>query len=88
MNRKTDVLKLVKQARKSLGLDGERQQELLRKTRKRLGLTNEQLAEVLNVSVPTLLAHLAPESAAKHRRMKAGDKLLLRAILSEKKGRG
>jgi len=77
-----------RQVRKSLGLNDERQQELLRKARKQIGLTNEQLAGVLNVSVPTLIAHMAPATAAKHRRMKAEDKLLLRAILAAKKGRG
>jgi DNA-binding transcriptional regulator YiaG len=76
------------QAQKSLAMNQEHQQEPLRKARKQLGLTNEQLAGVLNVSVATLIAHLAPESAAKHRRMKAADKLLLRVILAAKKGRG
>jgi hypothetical protein len=81
----TDLKKLVKQARKALGFNDEGQQELLRRARKELDLTNEELANLLDISLPTLMAYLATESAAKHRRMKEADKLLLREILSQQK---
>ena len=82
MKKKADIAKLVKEARKSLGVDNQSQQELLRKARTRLGLTNEELAEALNVSQPTLRSYLAPESAGRFRKMGNTDKLLLREILA------
>ncbi|OAI51707.1 hypothetical protein AYO46_07460 [Betaproteobacteria bacterium SCGC AG-212-J23] len=52
------------------------QQELLRKARAKLGITNAELARKLGLTInaktgesATLLAWLAPETAAKHRPM-------------------
>jgi DNA-binding XRE family transcriptional regulator len=85
MNKARDVSKLVRQARRSLGLNGQNQQALLRKVRKALDLTNDELAKALGVKLPTLYAYLAPESAAKHRKMPAGSRLLLERILADAK---
>lgn len=82
MKKKPDIAKLVKEARKSLGVDNQSQQDLLRRARTRLGITNEELAEALNVSQPTLRSYLAPESAGRFRKMGNTDKLLLREILA------
>ena len=59
------------------------QAALLRTARATLKKTNEQLAADLGVSVPTLLAWLAPKTAAKHRTMPRGSRLLLARILAE-----
>lgn len=61
----------------------EDQAALLRKARATLKKTNEQLAADLGVSVPTLLAWLAPKTAAKHRTMPRGSRMLLARVLSD-----
>jgi transcriptional regulator with XRE-family HTH domain len=58
---------------------------LLRTARERLKKTNEQLAAELGVSEATVIAWLAPETAAKHRTMPRGSRLLLARILAELK---
>lgn len=85
MSKRTDALKLVRQIRKALGLNGESQQDLLRRARDRLGLTNQELAAALEVSDATLLAWLAPKGAGKHRSMPEAAKLVLAAILAKRK---
>jgi len=86
LKKATDVSKLVRKARRSLGLNGESQQALLRKARASLGLTTEELAAALGKSQATLTSWLAPKGAAKHRTMPAGSRLLLQRILAEHKG--
>lgn len=61
------------------------QAAMLRGARARLKLTNEELAAELGVSQATLTAWLAPKSAAKHRTMKAGPRLLLARLLAAKR---
>lgn len=85
MKKKKNVAKLVREARKSLGFGADTQQALLRRVREGLGLTNEELANALGVSLPTLMAWLAPETAAKHRRMPDSEKLLLRHLVERGK---
>jgi DNA-binding XRE family transcriptional regulator len=85
MNRAKDVTRLVRKARRSLGLNGNSQQELLRRARQALGLTNDELAQAIGVKPATLMAYLAPETAAKHRKLPADSRLILERILSEKK---
>lgn len=80
--KKNKIAKLVRQARRSLGLKGQSQQVLLRQTRERLHLTNEALANTLDVSLPTLIAWLAPKSAGKHRTMPTETRLLLLHLLA------
>lgn len=83
-----DVSKLVRQARKSLGMNGGSQQDLLRRARKTLGVTNEQLAVALGVKISTLLSYLAPKGAAKHRAMPADLRLVVERITQEAKSKG
>ena len=82
MNKAKDAARLVKQARKGL----ESQQALLRRARTDLGLTNDELARALGVKLPSLMAYLAPETAAKHRKLPAESRLSLERILSERQG--
>lgn len=90
MSNAKDASKLVnqarKQARKDLGLSGgASQQEQLRRVRKALALTNEGLAQALGVKPATLLAYLAPDTAAKHRQLPAESRLVLRRLLAAKR---
>jgi DNA-binding transcriptional regulator YiaG len=80
--KKKNVAKLVQQARKSLGLTGGSQQNLLRQARQSLGVTNGELATALGVSLHTLMAWLAPDTAAKHRGMPVEARLILKQLLS------
>lgn len=82
---KREADRLIREARKSLGLMGDSQQKLLRKARQLLSLTNEELASALGKSEAALIAWLAPEGAAKHRKMPESARLVLNAILSKKK---
>lgn len=81
MKKASDVSKIVRQARKALGLNGENQQALIRRVRSAHSLTNEALADALGIKVPTLLAYLAPASAAKHRSLPAELRLVLAHML-------
>lgn len=90
MNRKTDVAKVVSKARRdvaalrrSLGLDGRKQQDLLRRVRSALDWKNAQIAEALGVSAPTLNAYLAPNSAKRFRPLPETSRMLLQRILAE-----
>jgi len=85
--KKNALAKLVRQARRSLGLNGDSQQDLLRRARDTLELTNEELAEAIGVKLPTLYAYLAPKSAAKHRALPADMRLILEKILRDHNGR-
>jgi DNA-binding XRE family transcriptional regulator len=85
MKKRSDAKKLVRDARRYLGLNGENQQALLRKVRKALDLTNGELAQALGVKPATLMAYLAPETAGKHRVMPGEYKLILQRLLSERK---
>ena len=64
------------------------QQDQLRTARKRLNATTAELAAMLGKSEAALLAWLAPESAAKHRTMPAGSRMLLERILAEHRAKG
>lgn len=75
----------ILKARQSLGLNGESQRDLLRKVREAFDVSNDQLAEALGVSLSTLLAYLAPESNAKHRKLPEADKLVLSRVLVSKR---
>lgn len=77
-----DVRKMFKQARKSLGLD-ESQQRLVRAAKQALGMTTAELAEAIGKSKAAVLAWLAPEGNAKHRRMPADVRMTLARIVSE-----
>jgi transcriptional regulator with XRE-family HTH domain len=83
MTRAQELAKRIKQTRKSLGLNGDSGQQLLKKIREAFGLSNEELAECLGVSLDTLLAYLAPETAKKHRKLPEADRLVLARILAE-----
>lgn len=83
MAKKKNLTMLVKQARKSLALEDETQQDLLRSVRDEFGVTNEELAEALDVSLPTLIAWLAPASAAKHRVLPDEMRRLLTHLLAQ-----
>lgn len=83
MKKSKDVSKLVKQARKSLGLNGGSQQQLLRKARSQLELTNGELAAALGIKLPTLYSYLAPASAAKHRPLPGELRLLVGRMLED-----
>lgn len=82
---KGDLKKDLAKARKALGLNGQSQQEILRKAREVYGMTNDELAGALEISMPTLLAYLAPSDAAKFRRMAEADKLILARVLAAKR---
>lgn len=82
---KTDLSRMVRKARKDLGLNGASQQELLRRVRKALDLTNDELAEAIGVKPATLLAYLAPDTAAKHRQLPAESRLVLQRLLAAKR---
>jgi DNA-binding transcriptional regulator YiaG len=83
MNKKQELAKKIKRARKELGLNGDTQQDLLKRIREAFELSNEELCEALDVPLNTLLAYLAPESNKKHRKMAEADLLVLSRILSE-----
>jgi len=87
MNKAKDVSKLVRQVRKSLGLNGESQQKLLRQARAVLGLTNDELAQALGVKLPTLLSYLAPKDAAKHRSLPSDLRLVLERLIEGQKAK-
>ena len=90
MNSKKDVAKVVSKAkrdvaalRRSLGLEGPKQQNLLRQVRSALGWKNAQIAEALGVSTPTLNAYLAPDTAKRFRPIPEASRMLLQRILAE-----
>ena len=85
--KRNDVSRLVKQARISLGMNGESQQALLRRAREVLNVTNNELGEALGVKLPTLMAYLAPKGAAKHRTMPADLKLIVERIIEQQSGK-
>ncbi len=87
MNKTQELAKRIKAERKTLGLNGESQQDLLRRVREAYGLSNDELADALGIKADTLLAYLAPESAKKHRAMPGEDRLVLARILKERKRR-
>lgn len=76
---------LIKRARKALGLNGPDQRELIRKAKAALGLTTAELAQALGKRPDTVLAWLAPEGNAKHRRMPDGIRLSLQHVIARKK---
>lgn len=85
MNKAKDVSKLVRQARKSLGLDGKSQQQVIREARNVLKMTTGELAEAIGKSEAALLSWLAPDGNAKARRMPAESRLVLERIIQEHK---
>lgn len=80
-----DVSRLVKQARKSLGMNGENQQALLRRARKALAVTNAELAQALGLKLPTLMSYLAPKGAAKHRTLPDDLRLVIERTIEQAK---
>lgn len=85
--KKSELQSDLAKARKSLGLNGKSQQDLLRKVREAYGISNDELAVALGVALPTLLAYLSPEVATKHRRMPEADKLTLARVLADRKSK-
>lgn len=82
--KKGELQKNITNVRKSLGMNGDSQRDLLRKVREAYEATNEELASALGISLAALLAYLAPEGTAKYRRMPEGDKLVLSRVLADK----
>lgn len=76
-----DVRRLVAQAKRSVKMKPESQQDLLRRVQKRLKLDRAALAGVLEVSTVTLKAYFAAEGATKHRRLTDEKRRLLLALL-------
>jgi hypothetical protein len=85
MTKAQELARLIRQARKGIGLNGESQQDLLRRVREAFDMANEELAEGLGIGLDTLLAYLAPETSKKHRKMPEADRLVLTRILEERK---
>lgn len=83
--KKSDPKKLLKAARRSMGLPTESQQALLKRAKIALGFNNEELAATLGKSPDTIKSWLAEPGAAKHRNMPESVRVLLAHVLAAQK---
>lgn len=83
--KKSDPKKLLKAARRSMGLPTDNQQALLRRAKSALGFNNDELASALGKSPETIKSWLAEAGTAKHRVMPEGARVLLAHVLATRK---